>query len=92
MASWRTGPSPVFHQQPTAHSRLPLFLSSPCCPEMLAESAQGVLPGPGSAGRPRLAAAMGAEKAPPRICPLSAAGTREETRRKTGLIPQEESQ
>lgn len=66
---------------------------------MLAKSAQGDLPAPGLAVRPGLAAATGAGKEPPRICLLSAAGlwqekpfTHEETRRKAGLIPREESQ
>lgn len=99
MDSWRTSRSPVFHYQlRSAHSRLPLNLSTQCS-EMLAESAQGDLPAPGLAVRPGLAVATGAGKAPPRICLLSAAGlwqekpfTHEETRRKMGLIPQEESQ
>lgn len=83
MANWRTGPSPVFHHQlHSAHSRLPLYLSALCWPEMPAESAQGDLPVPGSAVRPGFAAAMGAEKAPPSVCLLS-----KETRRKQGSHP-----
>lgn len=73
-ASWRAIRSPVFHHQlHSAHSRLPLNLSTQCS-EMLAESAQGDLPAPALAVRPGLAAATGAGKAPPRICLLSAAG------------------
>lgn len=67
-------------------------LSSQSCPEMLAESAQGDLPVPGSALRPGLATAKGTGTAPPRTCLLSAAGLwqeklcpQEETRRKTGV-------
>lgn len=87
-ASWRTSRSPVFHHQlHSAHSRLPLNLSTQCS-EMPAESAQGDLPALGLTVSPGLAAATGAGKAS-RICLLSAAGlwqekpfTHEGTRRR----------
>lgn len=59
MASWRTGPSPVFqHQLYSGHSRLPLNLSTQWRSEMLDESAQapaslrlGIRPGLSSSKR-----------------------------------------